>query len=42
MSKPEKPNSPLNLTHARRRLVAELIPSLADRLKTVSAQYNRP
>ena len=34
MSKPEKPNSPLNLTHARRRLVAELIPSLADRLKT--------
>lgn len=30
----QQPNVPLNLTHARRKLVAELVPILADRLKT--------
>jgi hypothetical protein len=33
----QQPNFPLNLTHARRRLVGELVPALADRLKTDEA-----
>ena len=33
MQKQEEPNVPLNLTHAQRKVLAEVLPTLADRLK---------